>query len=219
MTEPIELNYGAGKEYRVVARAETGDGGYFNFSEKFFESSDPKYDAILLLGAQLNHDYIEPVNQDVVTSWMWRGFSKKARSISRMFVYSIHVSMDIASAIDDVFTCIDSSVTTVDYGNEYIPNHGSDGVLAHFQRCFIYEIQTAGSSAVYHLMNHSGFDWYYPNLEVTFPIGFYHYTRGYGDIPKQAWIFWKVTAFVRFMGSQKANPSFSKGISFGGTPG
>jgi len=221
MTDPRERAFGAAKEYDVVPRAsDQSDQGYaFHFSEKFYESNNKSYDAILLLGARLNH-YTGNMNN--ILSFLWRGFSKKARAITRLFIKEITVSYSIPSfenlaTLD--YTGRNSTVGTVDNSIENMPDLASEGVLAELREItgyyFVQATEFDNKSWIH--VNLSPKRFVYRDLETTLPLSFYLQSINF-DTAKPAWVFWKITAGVRFHGSQKANPKYSKGIAYGGVP-
>jgi hypothetical protein len=219
MTGANEAQDGAGKRYEQLARA-VGTPGYFVFTEKFFESNDPRFDAILLLGARLTH---QTGNMNILNSFNWRGFSKKARLITRFFVEKISCTYDIPSF--ETLQTYDyssrySTVGTVDHGLTYSPNLGSDGVLAEFVEHTGYDFKeysldhetsngvwTTEEFSGYRVWTHvvrSPLQYEYPWLECTPPLNFTYRTSGY-NAAKPAHVWWKITLGVRFHGSIKAS--------------
>lgn len=220
--EPLERQYGAARDYRVHTRNNnpgTGD-GIFDFSEKFYESDNKNYDAILILGIRMNH---HPANQDSINSWLWRGFSGQARAISRLFIKEITCTYSIPSFLDIItydYTGRLATIGTVDNGIGDMPDLASDGVLAELRTINAYISDDAGTWIFknWEHMRLSPLKWIYEDLEITLPLSFYHYSIGFGVVDKPCWVFWKLTAGVRFHTSEKANPKFKKGIVFGGKP-
>ena len=130
MTKPGEVKYGGADIYCVQARNNAGEyPGVFCFSEKFLESENKRFDAILLLGAHLDHD--KDNNQDSLNSWMYSGFSKKARAISRLFIKSISIGHSIPNFLNmgepdgHDYTGIEASFGTTDHGDDYSPELSS----------------------------------------------------------------------------------------------
>lgn len=208
MTKPIYSQYGVGKEYRIKARAPDSKGGNFDFSEAFYESNDPKYDAILLLGATLNHDYSTP-NQDIVNYWIWRGFSKKARSISHLFIKEISVNYSIPNfrnlmEAEPDYTGRNSTVGTKDYGLQ-MPVLSSDGVLAELRTItgysYLFAEQGSDDTVLDRSWTHQRYSpqrWSYDYLETPLPLAFYLKSIGFDEESKPAWIFWKIEAAVTY---------------------
>ena len=216
----MEQCFGSAKRYRIGMRVSNdGDHGNIYFSERFYEASDKRFDAILLLGGQMSHD---TDNQDVINSFCWRGMSKKARAIYRLFIRRIDFSFSDPSYLDieggDDYTRMDGVITTADHGPNTLPVLGDDGVLAAFSQTTGYNLEAEGSIRTWIHIKRSPLQYIYDHLEVTLPLVFYHKTIAYGEVEKSAWIHFKITAGVRFFGHDKVNPKFQRGIKIGGTP-
>jgi len=222
LTVPTEITYGAAREYQVQPRCTGGNPGYFRFTEQFHKvdpNIDPQknFDAILVLGARLNHDYSTP-NQDVVNSWMWNGFSKLGRRIVKLWIKEITVSFSEPSSIINTYTEAQSTVGSVDNGWDDMPDHASDGVLAHLWVRHYYNNELTPDLQTLYWKETSPVRWVYPWLLTTMPLSFYHKTLNFGEEAKPQYVLWKITAGVRFHTSAKSQ-KFSKTLELGGMGG
>ena len=227
-----EYQYGAGDHYGIHARVLAGlSPGTFVFSEKFYESNDPNFDALLLLGVRVSHS---SQSQDVLNSFAWRGFSKKGRAISRVFVKTITCTYSIPSFMTLQtydYTTRYATIGTVDYGMSNAPDLSWEGILAEFVEHTGYDFKEYSldhetSSGVWTTEEFSGYrvwmhhvrsplKWEYPDLETTLPLVFTHRTGGYEEEAKPGYVFWKLVLGVRFMGSEKSAKHVKK-IELGG---
>jgi len=223
----IEGKAGAGSSFTAInvrcSDLTQGSSGVFKFKEHFLRlpKNDP-FDAILILGAQLNHDSTATSNQDVVNSWNWNGCTKKARSISAMLLFNIDVSVGQPSSLEDKYTEIQSCVSCVDFGREGMPGHASEGVLGFAWRRLILSTQGAyvGKQSADGCVNcediqNTVFDiWMSPKqynfngiggLPIRRPLTFYHATYEFGNTyPKEAFVMWNLFMKVRFFASEKS---------------
>lgn len=225
MPNITQIKDGAGSQYCVLPRVAGNNpqyAGTFCFSEHFYESNDKSYDAILVLGARLRHNSWDP-HQDLMNSYCYRGMTNKSRAISRLFLKEIYVSYSIPDMLnlDDIYdyTGRESCVLTVDHGKEYVPDIASEGALAELRTINGYAQKTFEHPALpdppgvheisgYRSWMHmilSPLHWSYEDLEMTYPLVFYQRSLNFtDDYSKPNWVFWKITAGIRFMASARS---------------
>lgn len=212
----------------VTSRCSTGDGGKFYFSEYFITlPKGSKYDSVLILGCAMNH---KDDNPDRLNSWVWRGFTKKAKSITRMFIKDIFLSVEKPPSRTNSYTEIAAAVGLADIASEGFPDLGSEGIIGYLSNtCFLgvsdlasIGIQQVWDGAALRDMDNKiggGVEWiprtfyynyaapkHYPYdyLPCTPPLTFYHMTGGLEEVEHSAWTAIKVIAYVRFLASEKS---------------
>jgi len=144
------------------------------------------------------------------------------KSISRGFIKQIIIIhsdpsyLDIEGGAD--YTRMVATIGTTDFGDCYQPMLGDEGILAFMSFTQGYNLEALGSIRTWMYQRRFPFVFEYPYLEFTKPLVFTHRTIAYSATEKSAWVYASVLMRIRFIGSDKANPRFSKGISFGGIP-
>lgn len=218
MTDPTESQYGSARQFSFPMRVDSGDHGNIYFSEKFYESDDPRFDAIVMIGAIFGHD---TDNQDVINSFMYRGVTKRGKAINRIFLRSIAFTFSDPSYLDieagNDYTRIDGAITTTDHGESHMPGLGEEGVLAALSETTGYNLSGTDLRTWIHILR-SPLYYTFDYLEITYPIGFYHRTTQYGETEKSAWIHVQIMAYIRFFGREKANSKYLRGIKTGSSP-
>ena len=119
---------GAGTRYRVRPRVTSGGQGYFSFTEKFYETKDKRFDAEMHLGVTLDH---EQTNMNIANTFAWKGFTKKGKVVSRLFLKRIYLAMDEPASEETTYTDVQIAVASVDHGDSIMPDLAYEGVLAH----------------------------------------------------------------------------------------
>ncbi|GAG99820.1 unnamed protein product [marine sediment metagenome] len=194
------VQHGSVTDYVVDARrCSDAYHGSFQFGEKFFRlKKNDSFDALMILSARLNHDFTTNTGSDTfpgmdsLNSWMWRGFSKKARSIKYMEVFDIRGALFQPSSLIDVYTEIQAAVMSGDHGRCDMPDLGSEGCLAHL---WIRNLLSNQGAYYWDGDSEESFDdvqntletvWLTPKIfnyaygvPATLPLGFYHRTFEY----------------------------------------
>jgi len=203
----------------------------FYFTEKYLNlPKSDKYDAILILGASLNHTV---TNQDVVNSFMWNGMSKKGKSITSMLIYKIIGNLAYPQSRSNEYTDIQASVTLTDHGKLGMPDLSGEGVIGHWWNYHwlgVMDITQQNKLEVWNgaaLLDMNDYIWggvggmpmnndndvLSPNvfdysgiggLPTKKPIGFYHKTDNYSTDQHSAYALIKLIAKVRFVASEKS---------------
>lgn len=209
-------------DYEVVARCSdttVGTPGTFKFTEHFInEPKKSEYDATLILGCRMNHDYGTP-NQDVVNSWVWNGMTKKAKSIKRFWLQEIYVSSGQPSSLEDEYTEIQAAVGYADSGIELMPDLATEGIVGWMwtrnflstQGAWVGKQSTDGCIECGDVQNTVYMWWMSPKrykyelLPGTMPLVFHHSSQNYGNVnPKEAYALFKLIMKVRFLGSERS---------------
>jgi len=211
--------YGGANQYEVTARAYSGTGGLFRFSERFYDTLDKRFNAELHLGVQMNHN---TGNQNITNSVKWSGFSKQALRIEELYIKDIYVSMDQPSSEEDTYTSVQGVVSNVDYGDEQMPDLSYEGCLGHGWIRNFYAVDAVADQNKLEVWNgvalldmndflygaahnrhnnfnrQSPFHFHYDLLPVSKPLCFYHKSDAYSSA-HSAWMLFKVIAMVKFL--------------------
>lgn len=181
--------------------------GRARVSEKFYESHDPKFDANFILGVSLRHSVSASGGINGINSLPYRGYSKKARAITRLFIRKVYMSMGQSESVDNVYTENQSWVGTSDHGENSMPDLSAEGTLGfNWNRTYYKQVSEIDLSVIQltHMQlspNSYEYDW----REVTFPIFFYVRSYEWVTQTKPNHALFLLEMAVRFFASDKSS--------------